>query len=273
MIPEAFKNPDVLTRVKSGVPLALGAVLLLGYAPFSWVATMVLVVGVIGAWEFQQMFAQTPGRLPGGLLPLASLLCGLSAVFGGVAGLSAGLLITVVLWLVHELIYRPKVALMELYSMGIGLFGLLWVVWSIQHFTLIRALSEGTALLFFLLLVISFSDIAAYFGGKRWGKTKLAPTISPKKTWEGSACGVAVATLIGLLHAGIFLTLTWQAALLLAVSTAIVGQIGDLVESKIKRLCEVKDSGALLPGHGGILDRIDGHLLAAPLFYYLMLLT
>ena len=125
--------------------------------------------------------------------------------------------------------------------------------------------------MFFVLLVVSFSDIFACFGGKQFGRTPLAPTVSPKKTWEGSGCGLAGAGLVGLLHAGAFMTIAWHEALFLAIATAAVGQVSDLVESKMKRLCAVKDSGSLLPGHGGILDRVDGHLLAAPAFYYLTL--
>jgi len=270
---EQLKNTDVRTRAKSGRPLAAGVALLLGYAPVSWIAIIVTATAVLGAWEFGEMFAKSPGQLPQWMLPGTALLTGIGALAAGPAGMTALLVLCVIAWLIHELIYLPKVAQMELYALGNGLFGMLWVVWGIHHFILVRMLPEGVALLFFLLLVISFSDIAAYFGGKRLGKTPLAPAISPKKTWEGSTCGVIAAALVGMIHAGLFLSLTWIQALLLAVAVAVVGQVGDLVESKVKRLCNVKDSGFILPGHGGILDRVDGHLLAAPLFYYLMLLT
>ena len=136
--------------------------------------------------------------------------------------------------------------------------------------TLIKVLPDGTALLFFLLFVISFSDIFAYFGGKRFGKSMLAPTISPKKTWEGSFFGVVGGGIVGAVFGEITMSMFWLYGMLLAMVLAVVGQFGDLIESKIKRLCNVKDSGKILPGHGGILDRIDGHMLAAPVFYYLL---
>ena len=137
---------------------------------------------------------------------------------------------------------------------------------------LIKALENGTALVFLLLFVISFSDIFAYFGGKRFGNTPLAPSISPKKTWEGSLIGAGVSALFAGLYTELILDYFWLTGILLGLVTAAVGQMGDLVESRVKRLCEVKDSGSLLPGHGGILDRVDGYLIAAPVYYYLLLL-
>ena len=136
--------------------------------------------------------------------------------------------------------------------------------------TLIKDLPGGTALLFYLLFVISFSDIFAYFGGKRFGKSMLAPEISPKKTWEGCFFGVLGGGIVGAVFGEIIMSMFWINALLLAIVLAVLGQFGDLIESKIKRLCNVKDSGKILPGHGGILDRIDGHMFAAPVFYYLL---
>ena len=115
--------------------------------------------------------------------------------------------------------------------------------------TLIKELPDGTALLFFLLLVISFSDIFAYFGGKRFGKSMLAPTISPKKTWEGSFFGVVGGGIVGAVFGEIIISMIWLYGMLLAMLLAVVGQFGDLIESKIKRLCNVKDSGKILPGH------------------------
>jgi phosphatidate cytidylyltransferase len=212
---------------------------------------------------------ETPGLLPEWLLPVTAVLMGLGAL-AGQTGLHAALLISAVGWIFYELVFTPKSELTKLSALGFGLFGMVWAVWSVLHITLIKGLPEGTALLFYLLLVISFSDIFAYFGGKRFGKTLLAPSISPKKTWEGSFFGVVGGGLVGAVFGELTMSMFWLYGLLLAMLLAVVGQLGDLVESKIKRLCDVKDSGTLLPGHGGILDRIDGHMLAAPVFYYLL---
>ena len=120
-------------------------------------------------------------------------------------------------------------------------------------------------------LVVALNDIAAYYGGSKIGGPKLAPAISPAKTFSGSMCGLA-AGLVGGLLLGVF---CWPGGrpeyiALGSVAVGIVAQSGDLAKSTVKRLHSVKDSGAILPGHGGLLDRLDGHLLAAPLVLVLI---
>ena len=264
---------DLSARLKTGFPLALGIVLVL-FSPTFVVGLVVIVIAFIGAQELTSMLAkaegeETPGLLPEWFLPATAVLMGLGALKGE-TGLHAALLISVVGWIFYELVFTPKSELTKLSALGFGLFGMVWAVWSVLHITLIKGLPEGTALLFYLLLVISFSDIFAYFGGKRFGKSLLAPNISPKKTWEGSFFGVLGGGIVGAVFGELTMSMFWLHGLLLAMLLAVIGQLGDLVESKIKRLCDVKDSGSLLPGHGGILDRIDGHMLAAPVFYYLL---
>ncbi len=114
----------------------------------------------------------------------------------------------------------------------------------------------------FALVPLWVGDSAAYFVGSKWGHRLMAPTISPKKTWEGG-----IANLVGCMLAS-FLLVNWLGggmltALLLGLSTGVVGQVGDLLQSRLKRLSGVKDSGNVLPGHGGVLDRIDSYLLSS----------
>lgn len=143
---------------------------------------------------------------------------------------------------------------------------------------------NGPSLLVFLLFVVWAGDIAALYVGRAWGRRKLAPTISPNKTWEGSIASVAGSVLIagGLFELSTFLA-QWNFVklsyhgeiwywLLLAVIVNIAAQIGDLAESALKRSAGVKDSGSLLPGHGGVLDRIDALLLAAPAMWCVQLI-
>jgi phosphatidate cytidylyltransferase len=124
-----------------------------------------------------------------------------------------------------------------------------------------------------ILLVVKFTDIGAYFGGKAIGKRKLIPWLSPGKTWEGLACGLATAAIVGLICALVWRhslnTLKWDKALLFGIIIGGVGQLGDLLESLFKRDAEVKDSGNIIPGFGGLLDVIDSPLLAAPAAYLL----
>lgn len=129
--------------------------------------------------------------------------------------------------------------------------------------------------LFFLLAIVWCGDTGAYFGGKVWGKTQLAPIRSPKKTWEGALSGLSASMLGGVVtyfvfndhFAGIFVVC------LASALGGIAGQLGDLIESTLKRFAQVKDSSSLLPGHGGFLDRVDGILFAAPFVWYVLYLT
>jgi phosphatidate cytidylyltransferase len=132
-----------------------------------------------------------------------------------------------------------------------------------------------TAIILMILLMVKFTDIGAYFGGRALGRHKLIPWLSPGKTWEGLLCGLATAAAIGAAFAqwhgtnGIPEYWTWWRGLVFGVVLGGIGQVGDLLESLMKRDAEVKDSGKLVPGFGGALDIIDSPLLAAP-FAYLM---
>jgi len=274
---EPPSSSELTKRIRTGIPLAAGIALVV-FAPTFVVGLVVLVLAFIGAQELTAMLAGKENKtdstvlLPEWMLPVAAVLMGLGAL-GGESGLHAALLISAAGWIIIELVFTPKNELSKFTPLGFGLFGMVWIIWSLAHMTLIKELPDGTALLFFLLFVISFSDIFAYFGGKRFGKSMLAPTISPKKTWEGSFFGVVGGGIVGAVFGEITMSMFWLYGMLLAMVLAVVGQFGDLIESKIKRLCNVKDSGKILPGHGGILDRIDGHMLAAPVFYYLLKLA
>jgi phosphatidate cytidylyltransferase len=128
--------------------------------------------------------------------------------------------------------------------------------------------------LMFALLSSWVGDSSAYYVGRKWGRHRMAPRISPAKSWEGAAASVALAVGAGVLYLGYFLPAVpwWEAAALSAAVNA-AGQVGDLAESAMKRGGGVKDSGSLLPGHGGILDRLDSTLFAIPAVYLYLSLT
>ena len=123
-----------------------------------------------------------------------------------------------------------------------------------------------------LLLIVWATDIAAYEIGRRIGRTKLAPTISPHKTVAGFVAGLGAGTLIGLIYGLCFMKVGFWAALFIPLIISLLGQLGDLIESKVKRLAGVKDSGRIFPGHGGVLDRFDSLLLTSPIMYILLLI-
>lgn len=127
----------------------------------------------------------------------------------------------------------------------------------------------GSYLLLMLFIVIWSGDSFAYFAGKSFGRHKLAPVVSPKKTWEGAAAGLVFSVVAALICKFAFLhDLTVKDAVIMGALIGVIGQIGDLCESVVKRAAKVKDSGGILPGHGGMLDRIDSLLFGAPAMYY-----
>jgi len=165
-----------------------------------------------------------------------------------------------------------------------GLFGLIYIAYPLTLVPLLWKQEDGPALVLFLMVCVWAGDIAALYIGRAFGKRKLAPRLSPGKTWAGS-----IASIVGsMIAAGVVIAISntitahgntllhiseplWQ-SLLLAATLNIAAQLGDLLESAIKRGAGVKDSGTMLPGHGGILDRIDALLLAAPVLWYVLLL-
>ena len=136
---------------------------------------------------------------------------------------------------------------------------------------LARLHALGPQLLLFLILLVVAADVGAYFAGRRFGRNKLAPRVSPGKSWEGFFGSVVVSTAYG---AGFLLyfqpTMPIYVAASLSVVANIAGQLGDLAESAIKRGAGMKDSGTMLPGHGGWLDRVDSSLFTLPVVYFLL---
>ncbi|HEV7510762.1 MAG TPA: phosphatidate cytidylyltransferase [Candidatus Acidoferrum sp.] len=157
-------------------------------------------------------------------------------------------------------------------SAGISSSGLLLVAFPLTYAIRLHALGrEGPRLLLFVLVLIWASDSAAYFAGRALGKHPFAPHLSPKKTWEGSIAGFASSIVVAFAFTR-WLSIPIVILLGGAALGNIAGQIGDLLESAYKRSAGVKDSGALLPGHGGMLDRIDALILAIPVVWYYFVL-
>ena len=169
-----------------------------------------------------------------------------------------------------------------------GLLLLIYIAYPLTLIPLIwnRDQGDGLVLVLFLFLCVWSGDVAALYIGKRLGRHKLAPTLSPNKTWAGAIASVLASVLfgVGLILYGDWLTThgssftrlhtnaPWWQFLLLAVLLNIAAQFGDLLESALKRGASVKDSGTMLPGHGGILDRIDALLLAAPILWFILVI-
>jgi phosphatidate cytidylyltransferase len=164
-----------------------------------------------------------------------------------------------------------------------GLFGIVYVVFPLVLAPLLTTQENGIAQLLFLLVVVWAGDITALYVGRSVGRHPMAPVLSPKKTWEGAIGSMAGSIVFGLLlvslgnhfyrhgFALLLYTQSWRYWIGMAILLNIAAQLGDLLESAIKRGAHVKDSGDILPGHGGVLDRVDALLLAMPVLWYALL--
>ncbi len=253
----------VLTSL-AATPLALAAV----WLGNPWFALLVALVVLLACREFYRMTLgprdRGLGRLGTGLA-LGLALTPLYPPSRPVLFIAAATLPLV--WLVLSAPRRdiPR-------RWGLTLAGTLYIGWLLSHLVGLRDLGDSGREWVLLALLVTFSsDTAAFFGGRAVGRHPMAPAISPGKTWEGVAAG-----LLGGIAAGLLLTyllalpLSPGQAILLGALVSRAGQLGDLAESRLKRSAGVKDSGGLLPGHGGILDRLDSVVFTGPVVYYLV---
>ncbi|MCK4241924.1 MAG: CDP-archaeol synthase [Dehalococcoidia bacterium] len=149
------------------------------------------------------------------------------------------------------------------------LAGIIYIGWMLSHFIPLRALDDGREWVLFLLFATFATDTAAFFCGRAWGKRSLAPVISPGKTWEGALGGLLAAIAASLILATILnLPIPYWQVTILGILIGIFAQLGDLSESLLKRSAGVKESGTLIPGHGGLLDRLDSVVFTVVVVYY-----
>lgn len=252
----------VVVGLLAGV-LAIAGVLLLDG---SWIQIVMAGLMTLGAFEIVRMAHQAtkgsplpilvPAVAVGALLPLLEFqhleiaLLSAPIAFGALVVLSRG-------------------------PLASGLPALGWFSFSLPYLTLpVWAVAGihargGAVLLLAVLASVWVNDSAAYFAGSRFGRRLLAPSLSPKKTWEGSVTGAVLGTSTGAGMAAGLAGMPWLPMVGIFALTSVAAQIGDLMESLLKRAAGVKDSGTVMPGHGGVLDRMDAILFAAPLFYAL----
>jgi phosphatidate cytidylyltransferase len=248
-----------------------------------WMLTLVSCLAAeLAAYEYLTIANSTGGRIPGWWMAAATAVLFLLTLPGFHYEAELPVLAVLAFVLLAWTSFKGPLD-RALTDAAIGLFGLIYIAYPLTLIPMIWNRDDGKALLLFLMVCVWSGDIAALYVGRSFGKHKLTP-LSPNKTWEGSIASVAGSVLAGLavVYAGIVLSSRgstllhitepiWQ-SILLAILINVAAQFGDLLESAIKRSAGVKDSGKLLPGHGGILDRIDALLLAAPMLWVVLLL-
>lgn len=250
-----------MNRLLTALALIALAIYLIGWAPTAIFIAGALGFGLLCYWEYSGLVvAQTIPR-PG----ITGWLTGLLIIFRPdltLPGVSILLICSFIAALRQD---NLRDVLPQVASAFMGAF----YAFAPWRFAIdLRAVSVH--LLFFALALNWVGDSAAYYVGRRFGKHKLAPVVSPGKSWEGAGASVIGAILFGVIYLGHFVRqIPWWQVILIAAIASVAGQLGDLAESALKRGAGVKDSGNLLPGHGGVLDRVDSSLFALPVVYVL----
>ncbi len=265
-------------RVVTAALLAALFLSLLLLSPWYVFSAFVGVVMCLAVWEWAGLAGWTPRSQRLAYLGL-SIVLGLLLAWWLVRedpGLLRSALVVVCGWWALALLWvqgYPSSALLWGKPVLRSLMGWLvllpaWV--SLVH---LRLQPEGAWLILLVVLIVACADIGAYFFGRAFGKRKLAPVVSPGKSWEGVFGGLATALLVALVVNALWGHAQWLTVVVIVVPTALVSVLGDLLESMVKRYCGVKDSGHILPGHGGILDRVDGLAAAVPVYTLAVIVT
>jgi len=257
-------------RIVTGLILAIGWLLLLLVGTYPLFCLVITGAGGVALFEFLRMSSpevehkHIPLVILLGIFPLAA------ASFWGHDAVTSSLFLALLILIIATVVAYPSLDNGLLFVSRLW-FGIFYIGFCSAHLILLRALPQGIYWLLVLTAVTVSSDTGAYYIGRTMGKTKLYPALSPGKTRAGAVGGIIGGTLGGLVvTAFLFEGASLVMVTFLSMVLSTVGIIGDLIESLIKRVSGVQDSGQILPGHGGLLDRCDSLLLTAPVLYYVL---
>ena len=274
-----------MKRILTAIVLIVLVGLLIFFGKLWMVTLFAALVALLAALEFRQLSTAGGNPIPLWWTVFAIVIFFLATFLRPQDTITAVVLSTLILF-AWNTFRTPLTRVLPETAAGPPL--LIYIAYPLTLIPLIwnREQGDGLVLVIFLFLCVWSGDIAALYIGKRFGRHKLAPELSPNKTWEGSIASVIASVVfgLGLILYGDWLTregssftrlhtnAPWWEWMLLAILLNVAAQFGDLLESALKRGAGVKDSGTLLPGHGGILDRIDALLLAAPVLWFVLAL-
>jgi len=262
-------SKDHQNRLITGLVGLIVVVLIVGYGSKPIFFLFMVVIQILALQEFYALVSHKRSSKAMGIAAGVALTGGFfilekPIMIAAMAGI--GLILYLFSLLSSQ---KPKALHADLESQIVGTFV---IAFFLSHLIWVRGLEQGQLWIFFLLSVIFACDTCALYGGKFFGSHKLSPNISPGKTIEGTIAGLLGGCLGGVVFGMLFFPHIAKIILIpLSVILGILGQMGDLWESALKRKAMVKDSGTLLPGHGGFLDRVDSILFTAPFLYYFIM--
>jgi phosphatidate cytidylyltransferase len=266
--PSAGLSMTLIKRAATAVVAIPLFVWIVAAAPRVLFVLLVVALSGVAAWELMRMFERAGRRAYSRVGVVGAVLVTASFAVPGVPGFTAFVLALVVAGVLSVPVWAGDADAVE--PVAAAMLAIVYVGWLLGHAISFETLPGGASLLLFLVGTTWAGESAAYGIGSLLGRHQLAPAISPRKTMEG-AVGQLVVSTAAAVGLGAWLVPHWSVstAILAGAMLGIVGQIGDLVESVIKRSLGAKDTGAMIPGHGGVLDRLDGLMFNAPaLFYY-----
>jgi len=246
-----------------GLPLVIAAI----WFGTPWFTSLIVLSAIAGSLEFYRMATAAGSRPMVYLGVLWTLLLVISSHCPYIQ-IKPILITTAVVVSLVCLLFRPNRE-QAFARWAWTMAGILYIGWMLSYWVDLRSLESGRGWVLWAILTVFANDIFSFFGGRAFGKRRLAPAISPGKTWEGAAIGVILGMTASFgLSAAFSLPFNQWQPLLLGAIICILAQLGDLVESLLKRTTGAKDSGGLLPGHGGLLDRADSLILTGVFAYY-----
>lgn len=261
-------------RVITAVILVVIAGIDLFYFPAEGFIAFISLVVLLAAWEWSDMASLQRWQRPLFCLLLAAVCAGLYQLAGFAGGdydpalLRDVFVIAVAWWALALLLVQgyPGSAVLWQHPLLRALIGVLVLCPAWLGFVFLRYLPDGSLWIVALVAIVAAADIGAYFTGRRFGKRKLALQVSPGKSWEGFWGGIAAVVVLVAVASQFIQILPAPQMIAIAVCTALASVLGDLLESMVKRQRGIKDSGWMLPGHGGFMDRLDSLSAAAPVF-------
>lgn len=273
--PKNKAGRDLGAAVTTGVVLGALVIAAVYVGPRAWYPLVALAIG-LAMWEVLTRLREAGYQQPRTLLIILGQIMVWASAFYSTAGLVAGFAITVLFIMFWRMFHRGRQETPEHYlrDTAVGIFVLAWIPLFGSFAAMISLIDEGGVpgshfIVAFMLCVVA-SDVGGYAAGVMFGSHPMAPAVSPNKSWEGFAGSMVFGLITGVLVVVLLIDGPWWMGLILGAALVVCATMGDLVESQFKRELGIKDMSNLLPGHGGLMDRLDGMLPAACATYILL---